>query len=59
MNMVGDFTVKYDDGRAIFADEVRIGGHEDPNSEKTTIVPGFDSGLFGRLYLAATVIHRF
>ena len=47
------------DGIAIFADEVRIGGHENPNTEKMAIVTGFDRVQFGRLYVAATVIHRF
>ncbi len=48
----GTFTAKHDDGLVIADDGVVIGGRLGPNSERTTIVTGFDGGSFQLLHVA-------
>ncbi len=48
----GDFTIRHDDGIAVFDDGVRIGGNNGPTSVKTTVVKGFTGGKFELLYVA-------
>lgn len=47
-----DFTVRHDDGIAIFDDGALIGGLVGPTSVKTTKVNGFNGGAFDVLYVA-------
>lgn len=47
-----DFTVRHDDGIAIFDDGALIGGLVGPTSVKTTQVNGFNGGVFEILYVA-------
>lgn len=48
----GEFTVKHDDGMAIFDDGVLLGGTLGPTVQVTTNVTGFDGGAFSLLYVA-------
>jgi hypothetical protein len=47
-----DFSVRHDDGIAVYDDNARIGGFLGPNSVRTTEVDGFDGGKFSILYVA-------
>ena len=48
----GDFTVRHDDGIAVFEDGGLLGARVGPTSVKTTMVPGFGGGEFEILYVA-------
>jgi hypothetical protein len=48
----GTFTVKHDDGIAIYDDGVLRGGNVGPTGEVTTVVNGFNGGVFSILYVA-------
>ena len=48
----GEFTVRHDDGVALFEDGARIGGFVGPNTARTTVVSGFGGGAFELLYVA-------
>ena len=48
----GTFTVKHDDGIAIFDDRILRGGNVGPTPETTSFVNNFDGGVFSILYVA-------
>lgn len=48
----GEFTVRHDDGIEVYDDGVSIGGLVGPTNVKTTVVDGFDGGVFSILYVA-------
>lgn len=52
LDAVTRFVVKHDDGVALFDDAVRIGGFNNPTSQRTTTVTGFDGGNLEVLYVA-------
>lgn len=48
----GDFTIRHDDGVAVFEDGIRLGGFEGPNGVRTTDVSGYNGGFLQFLYVA-------
>lgn len=50
--VAGTFTIRHDDGVAVYEDGVRIGGLLGPNSVRTTVVDGYQGGELSFLYVA-------
>lgn len=48
----GEFTVRHDDGLAIFENGSLLGGFVGPNTARTTVVGGYGGGAFELLYVA-------